>query len=49
LRGMEKVLHRHSWRPHPGRVEITFGPPLKTKGDDYAASAKQAEEAVVAL
>jgi len=49
LRGVEKVLHRHWWWPHPGRVEITFGPPLHTKGDDYAALAKQVEEAVVAL
>jgi long-chain acyl-CoA synthetase len=49
LRGVEKVLHRHWWWPHPGRVEITFGPPLQTKGDDYAVLAKQVEEAVVAL
>jgi len=49
LRGVEKVLHRH-WRwPHPGRVEIVFGPPLHLKGNDYAELAKQVEEAVIAL
>jgi len=49
LRGVEKVLHRHQWWPRPGRVEIAFGKPLQLQGEDYAALAKQVEEAVLAL
>jgi len=49
LRGLEKILHRHARWPRPGRVEIAFGPPLHLKGQDYAALAKQVEEAVLAL
>ncbi len=49
LRGLEKVLHRHTRWPRPGRVEIVFGPPLYLKGENYAALAKQVEEAVVSL
>ena len=49
LRGLEKILHRHARWPHPGRVEISFGPPLHLKGEDYVALAKQVEQAVRAL
>jgi len=49
LRGVEKVLHRHQWWPRPGRVEIVFGAPLYLQGEDYAALAKQVEDAVLAL
>jgi long-chain acyl-CoA synthetase len=49
LRGLEKVLHRHSRWPRPGRVELVFGPPLHLKGQDYATLAKQVEDAVTAL
>jgi 1-acyl-sn-glycerol-3-phosphate acyltransferase len=49
LRGVEQILHRHTHWPRPGRVEITFGAPLQLKGEDYAALAKQVEEAVRAL
>lgn len=49
LRGLEKILRRHARWPRPGRVEIAFGPPLHLKGQDYAAVAKQVEEAVRAL
>jgi long-chain acyl-CoA synthetase len=49
LRGVERILHRHWHFPHPGHVEVTFGPPLRLKGDDYSALAKQVEEAVRAL
>jgi len=41
LLGVEKVLHRHSHWPRPGRVEVVFGPPLQLKGEDYAAIAKE--------
>ena len=44
--GLEKVLH-HSWRmARPGRVRVVFGAPLHLTGDDYAALAKQVEDAV---
>jgi len=49
LRGVEKILHRHARRPRPGSIEITFGAPMQFKGEDYAAFAKQIEEAVRAL
>jgi long-chain acyl-CoA synthetase len=49
LRGVEKILHRHAHWPRPGNVEIAFGAPLHLKGEDYAALAKQVEEAVRAL
>ncbi|MBZ5700173.1 MAG: AMP-binding protein [Acidobacteriia bacterium] len=49
LRGVEKVLHRHQWWPRSGRVEVAFGTPLYLQGEDYAALAKQVEEAVLAL
>jgi long-chain acyl-CoA synthetase len=49
LRGVDKILHRHARWPKPGRVEITFGSPLHLTGQDYAALAKQVEEAVLAL
>ena len=49
LRGLEKVLHRHSHWPHPGTVELVFGPPLCLIGNDYNALAKQVEQAVSAL
>ena len=49
IRGLDKVLHK-SWKlAVPGRVEIAFGKPLKLTGSDYAANARQVEEAVRAL
>ena len=49
LDGLEKVLHR-TWRfPTRGPVRVKFGPALQLTGDDYAALAKQVEEAVKAL
>ena len=49
LRGVEKVLHRGDHWPHPGPVEVRFGPPLHLSGKDHAALAKLVEEAVLAL
>jgi len=46
IQGMDRVLHK-SWRmARPGRVNITFGAPLRLEGGDYQAVAKQVEEAV---
>ena len=44
--GLEKVLH-HTWRmARPGRVRVSFGPPLHLSGDDYETLARQVETAV---
>jgi long-chain acyl-CoA synthetase len=49
LDGLEKILH-HSWRmAKPGRVRVAFGKALKLAGDEYAALAKQVEDAVRSL
>ena len=49
IRGLDKVLHK-TWKlAVPGRVEIAFGKPLKLTGSDYAANARQVEDAVRAL
>jgi long-chain acyl-CoA synthetase len=49
IQGMDHVLHK-SWKmARRGRVQITFGAPMELKGSDYAALAKQVEEAVTKL
>jgi long-chain acyl-CoA synthetase len=46
ITGLDKVLH-HTWKMAvPGPARIRFGAPLRLQGDDYAALAKQVEEAV---
>jgi 1-acyl-sn-glycerol-3-phosphate acyltransferase len=46
LDGVDRVLHP-SWKmARPGRCSVTFGAPLHLHGDDYAALARQVEEAV---
>jgi len=44
--GLDKVLHHTSRMARPGRVRVAFGQPLHLTGDDYAALAKQVEDAV---
>ena len=46
LEGLEKVLHKSAKFPTPGRARVKFGQPLRLEGDDYAALAKQIEDAV---
>lgn len=46
LEGLEHVLHKSAKFPTPGRARVKFGPPLRLEGDDYAALAKQIEDAV---
>jgi long-chain acyl-CoA synthetase len=46
LRGVEKILHRGSYFPSPGSVEVAFGQPLYLSGEDYPALAKQVEQAI---
>jgi long-chain acyl-CoA synthetase len=44
--GADRVLHT-SWKwPKPGPVSVTFGRPMRLSGDNYAALAKQVEQAV---
>ena len=44
--GLDKVLHP-TWRmARPGRVRVAFGAPMRLRGEDYEALAKQVEEAV---
>lgn len=49
LVGLEKVLHKTARFPTPGRVRVKFGAPQHLAGDDYAALAKQIEDAVRSL
>ncbi len=46
LTGLEKVLHKSAKFATPGKARVKFGAPLQLTGDDYAALAKQIEEAV---
>ena len=49
LDGVDRVLHT-TWRfPRRGPVRIAFGRPLRLRGEDYAALARQVETAVKAL
>jgi long-chain acyl-CoA synthetase len=49
IEGLDRVLHK-SWRmARPGRVRVAIGKPLHLAGDDYAALARQVEEAVRSL
>jgi long-chain acyl-CoA synthetase len=46
LEGVDRILHLRSTVPKPGRVSVRFGAPMHLEGDDYAALAKQVEDAV---
>jgi long-chain acyl-CoA synthetase len=46
LEGLERVLHQKAKMASPGPARVTFGPPLRLEGDDYAAQAARVEEAV---
>ena len=46
LVGVDRVLH-HTWKmAKPGRVTVSFGPPMRLSGEDYADLARQVEDAV---
>ncbi len=46
ISGLDKVLHP-TWRmARPGRVQVTFGAPIRLTGDDYEALANKVELAV---
>ena len=46
LEGVDRVLHSTWKMARPGRCSVTFGAPMRLSGDDYAALARQVEEAV---
>jgi long-chain acyl-CoA synthetase len=46
LDGVDRILHTGWKTPRPGRVSVSFGPPLRLTGDDYAALALRVEQAV---
>ena len=46
IEGVDKVLHPKWKWPAKGPVKVTFGAALTLAGDDYAALAKQVEDAV---
>ena len=49
IEGLDRVLH-HTWKmAKRGPVRVAFGKPMTLSGDDYAALAKQVEDAVRAL
>jgi long-chain acyl-CoA synthetase len=49
IEGLDKVLHQKMKWPQRGPVRITFGAPLRLRGEDYAAEAGRVEAAVRAL
>jgi long-chain acyl-CoA synthetase len=49
LEGVDRVLHQSWHMARPGRVRVAFGAPMQLRGENYAALAKQVEEAVRAL
>jgi long-chain acyl-CoA synthetase len=49
LEGLEKVLHQKARMATPGRVRVSFGPPIELHGEDYEALTRQVEDAVRGL
>ena len=46
LEGLERILHQKAKFPTRGVARVTFGPPIRLRGHDYAALAREIEEAV---
>ena len=46
LVGFDKVLHQKAKMATPGPAQVIFGAPIRLEGDDYAALARQVEDAV---
>jgi long-chain acyl-CoA synthetase len=49
LRGLDKILERHASWPTIGAAQVAFGTPISLTGNDYAALAKEVEDAVRSL
>ena len=46
VQGVDRVLHQRWKMAKPGPVSVTFGPPMRLSGDNYAELAANVEEAV---
>jgi long-chain acyl-CoA synthetase len=46
LEGLERILHQKARFPTRGIARVAFGPPMSLRGGDYAALAREIEEAV---
>ena len=46
LEGLDRILPTGASFVRPGRVRIAFGPPMRLRGDDYAALAAEVEAQV---
>jgi long-chain acyl-CoA synthetase len=46
LDGVDRVLHQTWKMAKPGHVRVSFGPPMRLAGDEYADLARQVEDAV---
>jgi long-chain acyl-CoA synthetase len=49
LRGLDKVLGEGATHATPGRVDITFGPPMRLEPGDWRDLARQVQDAVERL
>ena len=49
LDGVDRVLHMKWKMAKPGRVRVAFGAPMRLRGDDYAALARDVERCVKSL
>jgi 1-acyl-sn-glycerol-3-phosphate acyltransferase len=49
LEGVHEILHTKWKMAKPGPVTVKFGAPMRLKGDDYGALAKEVERAVKSL
>jgi long-chain acyl-CoA synthetase len=49
ITGLDRVLNPSARFPTPGRVTVRFGAPIRMHGGDYAAIAREVEDAVRAL
>jgi long-chain acyl-CoA synthetase len=46
IEGVHEILHVKDKMARPGRVRVAFGAPMRLRGDDYAALARDVEDAV---
>ena len=49
LDGVDRVLHMKWKMAKPGRVRVAFGAPMRLRGEDYAALARDVERSVKSL
>lgn len=49
IEGVHRILHVKSKFPRPGPVKVSFGAPMRLRGEDYGALAREVEQAVRGL